>query len=118
MLLGLSFFIIAILYASVGFGGGSSYLALLILWGVPFAIIPVIALLCNIVVVAGNSIHYLRAGHVNWRLFLPLALTSVPMAFIGGRLPIEKHVFMIILCIALAVTGLRLLFQSDDLNFE
>jgi len=56
---------IAFLYASVGFGGGSSYLALLVLWGLPYTIIPMLALACNIIVVSGNSLHYVRAGHFN-----------------------------------------------------
>lgn len=111
MMLGLLFAVIALFYASVGFGGGSSYLALLVLWGLPYAAIPIIALICNIVVVSGNSFHYARAGHVNWRLVLPLVAASIPLSYIGGRLPIEKETFVIILFVSLAVTGLRLLIN-------
>ncbi|MFT5420477.1 MAG: putative membrane protein YfcA [Candidatus Endobugula sp.] len=117
MLLGSLFTLVAIFYASVGFGGGSSYLALLILWGLPYTVIPVMALICNIVVVSGNSVHYIRAGYLNWRLLLPPMITSVPMAYLGGRLSIEKEWFVLILFITLLVAGARLLIshrQYDD----
>ena len=54
IILSILFFVTAILYSSVGFGGGSTYLALLFIWGVPYFIFPLIALACNIVVVSGN----------------------------------------------------------------
>lgn len=118
--LGLLFFLVAIFYASVGFGGGSSYLALLVLWGLPYMLIPVIALICNIIVVSGNSFHYIRAGHVNWRLLLPPVLASIPMAYVGGRLEIEKDVFVLLLFISLLIAGIRLLINhreyDDDLG--
>lgn len=111
MLLGCLFFLVAVFYASIGFGGGSSYIALLALWEVPFAAIPVIALLCNIIVVSGNSFHYARAGYLDKRLLLPLVLASIPMAYIGGRLPIGKEMFLLLLFISLTLSGLRLLIQ-------
>ncbi len=110
-MLGVLFFVVALLYASVGFGGGSSYLALLVLWQVPYAIIPAIALICNIVVVAGNSVHYARAGYINWRLLLPITLASIPAAYFGGSLHIAKDIFVIILFVGLLATGVRLLIQ-------
>ncbi|MEQ1789031.1 MAG: sulfite exporter TauE/SafE family protein [Rickettsiales bacterium] len=116
MILGLLFAIVAAFYASVGFGGGSSYLALLVLWKLPYAIIPAIALICNIVVVSGNSFHYARSGYLSWRLSFPLALASVPMSYIGGRMIIGKETFIIILFVSLLATGLRMLlnFRSGD----
>ena len=84
------FFITAAIYSSVGFGGGSTYLALLLLWGVPFTIFPVIALCCNIVVVSGNCVNYTKAGHLNFKLLVPYLIGSIPLAYIGGALPIEK----------------------------
>jgi hypothetical protein len=118
MLLGALFVIVALFYASVGFGGGSSYLALLVLWGLPFSAIPLIALLCNIIVVSGNSVHYARAGYVNWRLLLPPIVTSVPMAYWGGRLVIEKDVFLAILLATLLLTGIRLLIKHRQYTEE
>ncbi len=111
MVLGLLFLLVAAFYASVGFGGGSSYLALLVVWELPYMAIPAIALICNIVVVIGNSLHYARAGYANPRLLLPFAVPSVPAAYLGGRLVIEKDLFLIILFISLLAAGLRLLIQ-------
>ena len=116
MLLGLLFTVVAFFYASVGFGGGSSYLALLVLWGVDYTIVPVIALICNIVVVSGNGIHYVRAGYLNWRLLLPPTITSVPFAYLGGIIEIEKEHFLFLLCATLLVTGIRLLLNYRTYN--
>ena len=97
IILPILFFVTAIIYSSVGFGGGSTYLALLLLWGVPYSIFPIIALTCNIIVVSGNSINYIRAGNLNFRSLIPYLIGSIPFAFIGGSLNIEKDIFEIIL---------------------
>ncbi len=110
-MLGMLFALVALFYASVGFGGGSSYLALLALWAVDYTIIPAIALICNITVVSGNSIHYVRAGYLNWRLLLPPTIASVPFAYLGGRIEIEKEHFLLLLCATLLVAGIRLLLN-------
>ena len=88
IILSILFFGTAILYASVGFGGGSTYLALLLLWGIPYYIFPVIALMCNIFVVSGNSFNYIRAGNLNLKLLIPYLIGSIPLAYIGGSLQI------------------------------
>jgi hypothetical protein len=111
IILPILFFVTAIIYASVGFGGGSTYLALLLLWDVPYYIFPIIALACNIIVVSGNSFNYIRAGKLNIKLLLPYLLGSIPFAFIGGSIEIDKNIFEIILFIVLAVAGLLLLFN-------
>ena len=111
MLLVLLFFVTAILYSSVGFGGGSTYLALLLIWGVPYFIFPVIALSCNIIVVSGNCFNYIRADHLNFRLLFPYLIGSIPLAYIGGALPIEKKLFEILLFLILAIAGILLLFN-------
>ena len=72
VLLSILFLVTAILYASVGFGGGSTYLALLLIWDIPYFIFPVIALVCNILVVSGNSFNYIRAGNLNLKLIKKL----------------------------------------------
>ena len=66
-LLAILFLITATLYSSVGFGGGSTYLALLLIWDVPYIVFPTIALFCNIVVVTGNCFNYIRTGNLNFR---------------------------------------------------
>ena len=110
------FLFTAALYSSVGFGGGSTYLALLLIWGIPYFIFPVIALSCNILVVSGNCFNYIRAGNLNLRLLIPYLIGSIPMAYIGGSLPIEKRLFEILLFLVLAAAGALLLlnFKSYD----
>ena len=88
-LLALLFLVTAILYSSVGFGGGSTYLALLLIWEIPYFIIPVIALSCNTIVVSGNCFNYIRAGNLNHKLLFPYLIGSIPLAYIGGSLSIE-----------------------------
>lgn len=101
------FFVIAFVYASVGFGGGSSYLAILALYALPFKEIRLIALICNIVVVTGGTILFVRNNHVSWEKVIPLVLVSIPMAFLGARLRIEQHTFYVLLgCSLIAVASL------------
>lgn len=103
------FFLVALLYASIGFGGGSSYIALMAIMDWPHATIPVIALLCNIVVVSGGAWHFGRAGHVSWRAIFPFLLASVPMAYCGGRMPIERPAFLLLLGSTLCLAGAGLI---------
>jgi len=111
LLLVILFFFTAILYSSVGFGGGSTYLALLLIWDVPYYIFPVIALSCNIIVVSGNCFNYIKAGNLNLKLLFPYLLGSIPLAYLGGSLLIEKEFFEILLLVVLATAGALLLFN-------
>ena len=110
-LLAILFLVSATLYSSVGFGGGSTYLALLLIWGIPYFIFPIVALSCNIIVVSGNCFNYIRAGNLNLKLLLPYLIGSIPLAYIGGLLPIEKKLFEILLFLVLAIAGTLLLFN-------
>ena len=112
------FFITAILYSSVGFGGGSTYLALLLIWDIPYYIFPVIALMCNIIVVSGNSFNYIRAGNHNFNLLLPFLIGSIPFAFLGGALKIDKDFFEILLFFVLSVAGILLLINNKSYENE
>ena len=114
IILSILFFITAILYSSVGFGGGSTYLALLLIWNIPYYIFPVIALLCNIIVVTGNSINYVKAGNHNFKLLLPFLIGSIPLAFFGGTLKINKELFEILLFFVLSIAGLLLLINNKS----
>jgi uncharacterized membrane protein YfcA len=114
IILSILFFITAILYSSVGFGGGSTYLALLLIWNIPYYIFPVIALLCNIIVVTGNSINYVKAGNHNLKLLLPFLIGSIPLAFFGGTLKINKEIFEILLFFVLFIAGLLLLINNKS----
>ena len=93
---------------------------MLLIWGIPYYIFPVIALLCNIIVVSGNSFNYIRAGNLNLKLLIPFLVGSIPFAFFGGSLKINKEVFEIFLFIVLSIAGILLLvknksYDSDDL---
>jgi uncharacterized membrane protein YfcA len=123
IILSIFFFITAILYSSVGFGGGSTYLALMIIGDIPYYIFPIIALFCNIIVVSGNSINYIRSGNLNIKLLIPYVIGSIPFSFIGGSILIEKELFEIILFIVLITAGIFLLIESksfskDDLKLK
>ncbi len=116
IILSILFFVTAILYSSVGFGGGSSYLALLLIWDVPYYIFPSIALICNVIVVSGNSFNYIRAGNYNFKLLIPFLIGSIPFAFIGGSLVIQKEIFEILLFCVLCIAGILLLINNKSYN--
>jgi len=111
IILSVLFFVTAILYSSVGFGGGSTYLALLLIWNIPYYIFPVIALCCNIIVVSGNCFNYVKAGNLNTNLLFPYLIGSIPLAFFGGSLQIGQDFFEILLFIVLIFAGFLLLFK-------
>ena len=115
-LLAILFLVTAVLYSSVGFGGGSTYLALLSIWGIPYFILPAVALSCNIIVVSGNCFNYIRTGNFNFKFLFPYLVGSIPLAYIGGSLPIEKKLFEILLFLVLVLAGTLLLinFKSYD----
>jgi len=116
--LSILFLITAILYSSVGFGGGSTYLALLLIWDIPYFIFPLIALSCNIIVVSGNCINYIKSDNLNLKFLLPYLVGSIPLAYVGGSLMIEKKIFEILLFSILVIAGILLLinFKSYDDN--
>ena len=118
IILSILFFVTALIYSSVGFGGGSTYLAILLIWGVPYTIFPVIALICNIIVVSGNSINFIRSKNININLLIPYLIGSIPFAFIGGSIKIEKSLFEILLFCVLMVAGIFLLIESKSFNKE
>lgn len=110
------FLIIATLYSSVGFGGGSSYLALLALVFISFFAIRSTALICNLVVVSGSSYLYWKKGHLDFKKFLPFIITSIPLAFIGARFRLQESTFFIILGASLIISALALIFQTVRLK--
>ena len=115
MLLALSilFFLTATMYAAVGFGGGSTYNALLVLSGVDYQILPSIALTCNIIVVTGGVARFWRGGDLPVKAMIPFLVTSIPAAWIGGRLDVSELFFIGLLGAALFLSGLRLAVQRD-----
>ncbi len=106
--LALVFCVIAFLYASVGFGGGSSYTAILAMVGFSAATIPVIALSCNLVVATGGAIRFIRAGHLPWGRMAPLFILSIPLAYLAGRFRIAPGAYFLLLGMSLLVAAILL----------
>ncbi|WP_339628943.1 sulfite exporter TauE/SafE family protein [uncultured Maribacter sp.] len=112
----LGFLVIATLYSSVGFGGGSSYLALLALVLTSFFAIRSTALICNLIVVSGSTYLYWKNGHLDFKKFLPFIVASIPFAFLGARFRLSEQVFFVILGGALIISALALIFQTLKLK--
>jgi uncharacterized membrane protein YfcA len=108
----LLFFAIAILYSSVGFGGGSSYLAILALTGIAFTQIRSISLLCNITVVSLNVFHFQKQRLYDWKKVIPIISFSIPLAFIGGFIEVNKNIFFISLGFTLLMASLVMWFNK------
>jgi uncharacterized protein len=106
------FFAIAAIYASAGFGGGSSYLAVLSLFSVSMTAMRSTSLMCNIIVVAGGTLIFWQNGFFNIKKILPLVLASVPMAFLGGMMPIKERTFFLLLGSSLIVAAVLMLIQN------
>jgi uncharacterized membrane protein YfcA len=112
-----AFFLIAIVYSSVGFGGGSSYLALLALMGVHFELLRPVALLCNIIVVTGGTYVFWQSGLLDLRKSWPFLCLSIPMAFIGGLWEITNiSFFFILLGICLLLAAVLLWVQPAPMS--
>lgn len=105
----------ALLYAAVGFGGGSTYSALLVLAKTDYRLVPVISLLCNLLVVGVGTWRFARAGQVPWRRAWPLFTLSVPLAWIGGQLAVSERLFVGLLAVSLLVAGLAMLWRPTPL---
>ena len=114
MILALSFFVTALLYAAIGFGGGSTYNALLVLAETDYRILPSIALICNLIVVSGGAYRFARAGHVDLKRIMPWIVTSVPAAWLGGYLKISEALFVGLLGFSLLAAGLRMLWPERN----
>lgn len=114
VLLAFAFFITALLYASVGFGGGSTYSALLALSGLDYRLLPLISLACNILVVAGASIRFARAGITPWKPALLLVGLAAPASFLGGLIPIGREAFLTLLGASLVLTSLTMLIPVAE----
>lgn len=105
------FALTAVVYSAVGFGGGSTYIALLAVCGMDYRVIPVVALVCNLVVVCGSLVHFARAGLLDVRRAAPLVLASAPLAWMGGRMPISASVYFAMLGVTLVAAAVFMLVQ-------
>lgn len=106
-------FTVAFLYASVGHGGASGYLALMVLFGVAPAVMKPTALLLNLFVSLTSFIQFYRGGHFKWKTFLPFALASVPLSFLGGTISVDSDVYKKLLGLLLLVPVVRFFFFKN-----
>jgi uncharacterized membrane protein YfcA len=113
-MLALLFFVTAILYASVGFGGGSTYNALLVLADTDYRVLPSVALVCNLIVVTGGVWQYQRSGNLKLSFALPFVALSIPMAWFGGTMPIERETFVMFLGLSLLAAGIAMWIQPPE----
>lgn len=116
LLLAISFFFIAGVYASVGFGGGSSYIAILLLVGMLPEEVRLTALICNIIVVSGTVIQYYCRGMIPWRKIVPVVMLSVPMAFLGGMIQLDSAIYKITAAVCLLIASGLMLMRNDASN--
>ncbi len=107
-----AFFATALIYAIAGFGGGSTYTALLVLAGTDLRAVPILSLACNVLVVSVGTWRFAAAGHLDWRRVWPFFVTSIPAAWIGGSLHIPRDIFLGLLAASLLVAGLVMLWES------
>lgn len=105
--------LVAILYASVGHGGASGYLALMALFGVQSSFMKPTALLLNLFVAGISFLYFWRNKYFKWKIFYPFALTSIPAAFVGGYLEIDPFWYKKILGLLLIFSIVRLLSSKS-----
>jgi uncharacterized protein len=109
-----AFAVTALLYASIGFGGGSTYTAVLALADTDYQLIAPVSQMCNIIVVTGGIVRFGRAGLLPWRRALILSFAAAPVTYLAARVPITQTVFLALLSVCLFVTGLILLLQKVE----
>lgn len=111
-------FLVAFLYASVGHGGASGYLALMALFSITPAVMKPTALLLNLFVSLTSFIQFYRGGHFRWKLFWPFALASIPLAYLGGLVVVDGNIYKKILGVLLLVPIIRFYFFSNSKVIE
>jgi hypothetical protein len=111
------FFLIALIYSSVGLGGGSSYTALMAIFGFNALSIPVVSLTLNLVVTTAGSFNFIRNKHARIKLIVPFLMTSIPMAFLGGALQLPKQIFFWVLLVSLVFVAARI-YLWDSISLQ
>jgi uncharacterized membrane protein YfcA len=107
-------FLVAVLYSSVGHAGASGYLAVMALVGISAEIMRPTALALNIVVATIATIKFYRAGSFSWRLLLPLVITSIPLAYVGGSIVLPEHFYKPLVGLILLFSAWRLIHQARN----
>ncbi|SVA14116.1 uncharacterized protein METZ01_LOCUS66970 [marine metagenome] len=118
-MLPLLFFFVALIYSSIGLGGGSSYIALMTIVGISYQTIPATSLILNLVVTFIGMISFWYSGHGRFDLVVPLLIISIPMAYFGGLLTFSENIFQIILLTTLIIVAIRIyIFQHLRIRFK
>jgi uncharacterized membrane protein YfcA len=112
------FFLIALIYSSVGFGGGSSYLAILSFYPIHFHLIRLTALLCNIAVVSGSVYLHLKNGLLEIKRSWPFVAFSIPLAFLAAQIKISDNLFYLSLAFILIISGILMLLRTRRLDAD
>lgn len=111
LVMGVAFFVVALLYALVGHAGATGYLAVMVLLGTPVVLMKPTALVCNILVASIACYHYFKQGAVSFRLLLPLAVVSIPCAYVGGLIQVPPQYYK-------PMVGVFLLFAAYRAGFK
>lgn len=109
---------IAFLYASVGFGGATGYLAVMSQFEIEPDLMASTALILNVIVAGISFVNFRQAGHLNRRLTLPFVSASIPAAFLGGAIKLAPGAYFILLYSVLTYVMLRMLFACNDRKVE
>jgi len=107
---------VAFFYASVGLGGGSSYTALMAVFGAGVEVIPILSLTLNVLVSSIGSLLFLRNRHLRLRLLIPFLVSSVPMAYLGGKVHLPKRWFYGLLLASLLFAAVRIYFFPGEID--
>ena len=113
LLLPILFFFVALIYSSVGLGGGSAYTALMAIFGISYQVIPTTSLFLNLIVTFIGMIHFWKNGHGRLNLILPFLVTSIPMAYLGGSFAMPELMFKILLLATLILVLVRIYIIND-----
>jgi uncharacterized membrane protein YfcA len=100
-------FLAALLYSAVGHAGASGYLAAMAFLGTPPAVMRPTALLLNLLVATIGTVQFARAGHFRWPLFWPFAVSSIPAAYLGGRLSLPGTTYRVVVGVVLLLSAVR-----------
>ncbi len=111
-------FLVAFLYSSVGHGGASGYLALMAIYAISTDVMKPTALLLNLFVSFISFIQFYRGKHFSWKIFLPFAIASIPMAFLGGLIIPDAVIYKKILGLLLILPIIRFLFFPNPVQAE
>lgn len=106
-------FVVSFIYSTIGLGGGSSYTALLAIFGLSYRLIPGVSLTLNIIVTTLGAINFVRNGYGRTSLIIPFIITSIPMSYLGAMVPLPAKLFYFILMISLIIVAYRIYFAAD-----